>query len=58
MIQVKNVSGTDRAVQPAEGEPFHVAAGETVEVANDLGKSLLQQPDNWASVKTAAKKES
>lgn len=45
-MKITNVSGDDRFL-PAVGKT--VAAGEAFEVAEDLGKSLLEQPANWAA---------
>lgn len=38
----------------ATGE--RVEPGDTAEVDDDLGKSLLEQPDNWAPAKSEKKK--
>lgn len=42
----KNVSGVDRELL-IDGESVFVAAGDTVEVSDDLANSLDQQPANW-----------
>ena len=39
------------------GPELHARPGEVVEVPDDLAKALLEQPDNWAPARGAAKKE-
>lgn len=43
-MKITNVSGDDLHL-PAIGKV--IPAGDTVDVADDLGKSLLDQPANW-----------
>ena len=53
-MKVQNVSGVDRFL-PATGAD--VAAGAVIEVADDLGTSLLEQSANWAVPTKPAKSE-
>lgn len=48
-MRIRNVQGIARAIA-ATGEV--VPPGETAEVGDELGASLLEQTDVWASVKT------
>lgn len=43
-MRVKNVSGSDRVIA-ATGQ--HVPVGDVVEVGDELGRSLCDQPGNW-----------
>lgn len=45
-MKVKNVSSLGDLEVPALGGRV-VKAGEVVEVPDDLGVRLLEQPDNW-----------
>lgn len=56
-MKVKNARDWAVTVAPANAEPFEVEAGATVEVDDKLGKSLLQQEENWSPVGSTAKKE-
>lgn len=47
-MQIKNVRSY--ALEIAKTGQL-VEPGESVEVDDDLGKSLLEQPDNWAGEK-------
>lgn len=48
----------DGVVISVPGVPeLHASPGEVVEVPDDLGRSLLEQPDNWAAAKGAAAKK-
>jgi len=49
-MKVRNVSGVDREVAPADHPPFDVAAGEIVDVPDELGASLCEQAGVWARV--------
>lgn len=51
-MQIKNISGADRHVDPKDAEPFFAAANEVVEVPDAVGKSLLEQSDIWAKPTT------
>lgn len=42
----KNVSGIDRELL-IDGESVFVAAGDTIEVTDELAESLDDQPANW-----------
>lgn len=48
-MKITNVSG-DARILPILGKT--IADGETFEVSDDLGKSLLEQPANWAAATT------
>lgn len=48
-MKVKNVSPLGDLVVPALN--LVVKAGEVVDVSDDAGKSLLEQPENWADPK-------
>jgi len=50
-VQILNASDHPREIV-ATGQI--VNPGETVEVDDDLGASLCEQPDNWHPKKTAA----
>ena len=52
MAKVKNISPLGDVDVPALG--LSVKAGETVEVAEDVAASLLEQTDNWAPADRAA----
>lgn len=41
------IAATDQEVGP----------GETVEVPDDLGRQLIEQPDNWAAKKSRSKED-
>lgn len=45
-MKVKYV-GQSRGVRVPEAGNAYVAQGETIEVPEALGKSLLEQPTNW-----------
>ena len=47
-MRVRNKSGRSRTISPAGGRPVHVDDGESVEVDDELGRSLLEQSDRWA----------
>ena len=47
-MRVRNKSGRTRIISPAGGQPIEVPDGESVEVDDALGRSLLDQPDRWA----------
>lgn len=49
------VAGVDPARDEA-GNALPVAPGDVVDVPDELGKSLLEQPDVWLPAKTTAKK--
>lgn len=49
MTKVKNVSSLGDLEVPALGRV--VKAGETVEVPDQIGAALLEQPDVWVSPK-------
>lgn len=46
-MRVKNVSGVAREIVTPDDRSINVEDGEVFEVDDDLGKSLLEQPDNW-----------
>ena len=46
MTPIQSRSATTRVIDGPSG-PITVAPGETVEVDDDLAKSLLEQPDRW-----------
>lgn len=52
MAKVKNISFLGELDVPALG--LSVKAGETIEVAEDIAASLLEQTDNWAPADRAA----
>lgn len=52
-MKVRNVSPSGDLYLPAVGRD--VPAGEVIEVTEILGKSLLEQPSNWATVKEGTK---
>lgn len=54
-MKIKSKSRTPRVIN-TPGRPTEVGPGETVEVDDDLAKSLLRQPDRW--VKAGSKKKS
>lgn len=47
-MRIQNVSGRDREIVTPDDRSINVTAGETFDVDDELGKSLLEQPDNWA----------
>lgn len=49
-MRIKNVRGYTLEIADTGDR---VEPGAEVEVDDDLGKSLLEQPDNWASAKAA-----
>lgn len=53
-MKIRNVSGADRAVVPADEPEFVVDAGSTVEVSDELGAALLDQEDNWRAADTTS----
>jgi hypothetical protein len=55
MIRLTYVGPHDEVAVPSAG--VVCKNGESVEVPDDLGKSLLAQADNWQPVKTAAAKK-
>lgn len=58
-MKIRNKRTVAVAVAPPGGDPFVVEAGDTVEVDDDLAKSLLAQPDRWAkSTPSKSDKES
>ena len=52
-MQVQNVSGEDRYLPAVDAE---VAADAVIEVPEELGQSLLEQPSNWAAPKSKSAK--
>lgn len=56
-MKVRNARPWAVSVAPPNAEPFEVEAGAIVEVDDRLGKSLLQQEENWSPVGSTAKKE-
>lgn len=46
-MKIRNVSGTARAVDPKDGEPFDVSQRGTVEVPDELGLRMIEQVDVW-----------
>lgn len=55
-MKVKNVSALGDLAVPAIG--LAVLAGDVVEVSDEVGASLLEQPDNWAPVDGKPSKKS
>ena len=47
-MRVRNKSGRTRIISPVGAQPIEVPDGESVEVDDALGRSLLDQPDRWA----------
>lgn len=47
-MRVRNKSGRSRTIAPAGGKPIQVEDGESVEVDDDLARSLLEQTDRWS----------
>ena len=47
-MRVRNKSGRSRLIAAAGRPTIEVEDGESVEVDDDLGRSLLQQTDRWA----------
>jgi len=52
MAKVKNISPLGDVDVPALG--LSVKAGATIDVADDVAASLLEQKDNWAPADKAA----
>lgn len=50
-MKVRNVSGVARGVTPPYSPAFVVDVDEQVEVDDELGKSLAEQPRNWKPVR-------
>lgn len=48
-MKVMNRRSVPVTLAPAGSKPIVVEAGATVEVDDDLGASLLEQPDRWTS---------
>ena len=47
-MKVRNKRATAVMVDPKNGHaPFLVEAGDTAEVSDKVGRSLLEQPDRW-----------
>jgi hypothetical protein len=53
MVRVRNVSPVGDLDSVLLGRV--VAAGEVVEVSDEQGEALLEQPANWAAVTTKGK---
>ena len=53
-MNVRNLSTHDKEI-PGVGS---VAAGESIEVPDEVGAGLCEQTDAWAAVTTKTKKES
>lgn len=53
-MQVQNVSGEARFLPAIDAD---VAANAVIEVSEELGASLLDQPANWATPSKSAKVE-
>ena len=51
-MQVKNISAEDRDIASKAYEGI-VAAGETADVPDEVGESLIQQADVWKRVATS-----
>lgn len=51
-MQIKNLREFEKEI-PNVG---FVAAGDVIEVPDDLGASLCEQVDSWAEVKTKSRK--
>lgn len=47
-MRVRNKSGRSRIIAPAGRPSIEVPDGESVEVPDDIGRSLLEQTDRWA----------
>ena len=56
-MKIRNISARDLEVTPDDGPPFSVAAGETVDVADELGQRMSEQADNWKPTTTTKTKE-
>ena len=54
---IRNLRDRPVTIAPADGKPFVVDGGESVEVDDRLGESLLEQVDRWVSVDAPAKKQ-
>lgn len=52
-MKIRNARNTARTIA-ATGQT--VEGGDTVDVDDELGRALLDQPDNWAAVKPEARK--
>jgi hypothetical protein len=50
-VKVKNVSPVGDLDVATDRGYVLVKAGDVIEVSDEVGKSLLQQPANWAPVK-------
>lgn len=54
-MKIRNVSGDDREVVPADGTtPFTVGAGHTADVDDALGANMLDQSDVWRAADTTS----
>lgn len=53
-MQVRNISADERFIASAAHDFFSglIAAGETIDVPDPVGKSLCDQTDIWERVKT------
>lgn len=56
-MKVKNISGVDREI-PTPDAVLFCAAGDVVEVDDELGASLVEQTDNWQAAKATSKETS
>lgn len=56
-MRVKNVSGRARQIETLAFDQIDVDVDEVVEVSDELGASLLDQPANWAAVDDAPAEE-
>ena len=48
-MRIRNKSGRSRIIAPAGGKPIEVPDGESIEVDDALGRSLIEQVDRWAA---------
>jgi len=53
-MKIRNLQHRQVEIAPATDHPVVlVEPGEAIEVADDLGAALLEQPDNWQKVDEA-----
>lgn len=55
-MKVRSKSAGERVIDAPGHPPVVAGPGEVIEVADDLGKSLLEQVDRWEPVTGSSKK--